>query len=306
MLFRSLKMNKKINFNVKQKMIALSGACFWFWSSFHNFLKSCGVNQRLLDKYPQGIFTKYSAMTNIINDLEELNRIDIIQQMISTFFQMKSPIDGKDILDDIKAKKLLAEFKELVGDDPIEIALQKKETEEKRNLASQEREEQNLKMEKMESLKKDFSAMFQKTDKLQKRGFDLESLFFEILELEEFEFKKPYKSDGEQIDGHFKYEKFDYLVEIKWTNEPSKQSDLSVFDGKIKNKAQSTRGLFLAINGFDQNSIIKFSGNSPHIILMDGQDLMHILEGRISFFDCMKAKVDALVRNGKIFFKITS
>ena len=116
-----------------------------------------------------------------------------------------------------------------------------------------------------------------------------------------WEYTKPYKTpDGEQIDGYFKYEKFDYLVECKWEDGFIKQRDLSIFDGKIRGKAQSTRGLFLAANGFDENAIQKFSGDSPRIILMSGDDLAMILNGQVLFYDALKAKVEAIVRYGNI------
>ena len=119
------------------------------------------------------------------------------------------------------------------------------------------------------------------------------------------EYSKPYRTpDGEQIDGHFKYEKFDYLVEAKWTIGLTKQTHLSIFDGKIKGKAQSTRGLFLSANGFDENAVKKFSGDAPRIILMTGEDLAMVLSGQVLFFDLMKAKVDAIVRYGNIYFPV--
>ena len=135
------------------------------------------------------------------------------------------------------------------------------------------------------------------------RGFELERLFFDLLHFTEFEYTKPYRTlDGEQVDGHFKYEKFDYLVEVKWTAEPTKQKDLSIFDGKIRGKAQSTRGFFLAANGFDNNAVDKFSGDAPRIVLMTGEDLAIVVDGTLPFFDLMKAKVDAIVRYGNINF----
>lgn len=135
---------------------------------------------------------------------------------------------------------------------------------------------------------------------LQERGYRLEKLFFELLRINEIEYSPPYKTSGEQIDGHFKYEMFDYLCEIKWTSEITKQLDLSIFDGKIRGKAQSTRGLFLSASGFDANAINKFSGDSPRILLMNGEDLAFILNGNYLLYDALKAKIDALVRYGKI------
>lgn len=83
---------------------------------------------------------------------------------------------------------------------------------------------------------------------------------------------------------------------------PQKQRDLSIFDGKIRGKAQSTRGFFLAANGFDNNAVDKFSGDAPRIVLMTGEDLAVVLDGTLPFFDLMKAKVDAIVRYGNINF----
>jgi len=113
----------------------------------------------------------------------------------------------------------------------------------------------------------------------QARGYKLETLFFDLLRLCEFECTPPYRHPGEQIDGHFRYEKFDYLVEAKWTEGPSKQESLSIFDGKIRGKAQSTRGFFISASGFDENAVGKFSGDAPRIVLMTGEDLALVLSG---------------------------
>ena len=160
----------------------------------------------------------------------------------------------------------------------------------------------------MEGLNSFFTSLINTTEYTpQQRGYKLEDIFCDLLQISELEYSRPYKTpDGEQIDGHFRYEKFDYLIESKWENGPIKQKDLSIFDGKIKGKAQSTRGLFLAANGFDENAVIKFSGDSPRIILMTGEDLAMVLNGRVLFHDAMKAKIEAIVRYGNINFPIRS
>lgn len=120
----------------------------------------------------------------------------------------------------------------------------------------------------------------------------------------EFEFRKPYRNAGEQIDGHFRYEKFDYLVEVKWTEPKTNQEDLSVFDGKIRGKAQSTRGFCLSANGFAEHAVVRYSGDAPRILLMTGEDLALVLNGRMTFGDAMKAKVDGIVRRGVILLPL--
>jgi restriction endonuclease Mrr len=297
-------MTKQIPFEVKEKIIALTGACFWYWNGFYSFLDECGVSKTFIERYPKEVFNKRSLMRNILKDLEERGEVEVIQSIISNFYRLKGPID-KDKLDSKKAKDMLAEFRELVGNDPIEKALLEKERERLKKI----REENILRSKSFEDQLNELLTIFQKLSaqegvSVQKRGFELEKLFFRLLEVCEFEFNKPFRTDSEQIDGHFKFEKFDYLVEVKWEKEPTKQKDLSIFDGKIRGKAQSTRGFFLSAAGFDEKAVDKFSGDAPRIILMTGEDLVYILLGRISFFDVLKAKTDAIVRRGQINFSV--
>lgn len=242
-------------------------------------------------------------MRNILDDLDAANNHEIIENLVSGFYRLSTPVD-KDNLDIEKAKRLLQEFRDSVGSDPIDRAVQERERIKKQQEARLRSESTQLQMKKIEDLNTKFVSLIGGTEFTpQKRGFELETLFFDLLHIEEFEFRKPYRLAGEQIDGHFNYEKFDYLVEIKWVKDTIKQGDLSIFDGKILGKAQSTRGFFLSANGFDDNAVNKYTGDSPRIILMDGQELTNILEGRKTFFDCVRFKVDALVRFGDIFRK---
>jgi Restriction endonuclease len=297
-------MQKKIRFEVKEKMVALTGACFWYWNNFYSFLDSCGVSRTIYKLYPKETYNKYDVMRSIIEYLENKNDVETINNMISNFYKMKNAID-KDNLNNQKAQELLEEFRIIVGTDPIENEIKKQQQQKhyetrERNIQVKQNFEQNI-----ENLNKEFFKLATSNELTpQQRGYKLEELFFELLRINEFKYSNPYKKNGEQIDGHFIYEKFDYLVELKWTKDTTKQKDLSIFDGKIRGKLQSTRGLFLAANGFDENAVIKFSGDSPRIILMDGEDLSLILNGTFSLFDALKIKVDAIVRHGEIYYHL--
>jgi len=288
-------------------MVGLAGTCFWFWNSFYSFLESSGVPKTLYQRYPKDAFNKYEVMRNILEILEEQGHIRIINSLTSNFYRLKNAVD-RDHLDTDKAKRLLQEFRDAVGNDPIEAAIKEKEQEKARANYQKTIENTKVKMDCLTDLNSRFLGLASATSLTpQQRGFMLETLFFDLLHFAEFEHTKPYRTpDGEQIDGHFKYEKFDYLVEVKWISGQIKQKDLSIFDGKIRGKAQSTRGLFLAAEGFDDNAVNKFSGDAPRIILMTGEDLAIIMNGTIPIFDVMKAKVDAIVRYGNINFPVRS
>ena len=291
----------KLNYDIKQQMITLAGACFWYWNGFYTFLESCDVPRRLYEKYPKGAFSKYDVMRNILGDLEDADKSDILNNIISNFFRMRGPADS-DVPDPEKARKLLQEFRESVGNDPIEKELERRKRDEAKKRYQREIDSSKSFQNRVEDLNHQFVSLHNNSDVTpQQRGYALENLFCDLLELNEIEYKRPYKTpDGEQIDGHFRYEKFDYLIESKWEQGTIKQKDLAIFDVKIRGKAQSTRGLFLAANGFDENAVAKFSGDSPRIILMTGEDLALILGGRIELSDALNVKLDAIVRYGNI------
>jgi hypothetical protein len=296
---------KKIRFDLKEQIVSLTGTCFWYWNSYHSFLDSCGVPKSLYNRYPKESFNKYQVMRNVLEVLEEQNKNDVINNIISNFYRLRNAVD-KDNLDNKKAKQLLEEFREIVGNDPIENEIKKQKQEQSRVDYQQSVEQIRSKTKKLDQLNNEFISLTTSTDlSPQQRGYKLEDLFFDLLQFSEFEYSKPYRTpDGEQIDGHFKYEKFDYLVEVKWIDGLTKQKDLSIFDGKIRGKAQSTRGFFISANGFDENAVNKFSGDAPRIVLMSGQDLAMVLNGQFTFFDAMKAKVNAIVRYGNINYPL--
>ena len=240
-------------------------------------------------------------MRNVLEVLEEQNKNDVINNIISNFYRLRNAVD-KDNLDNKKAKQLLDELREMVGNDPIENEIKKQKQEEARKNYQHSVEQVRSKTKKLDQLNGEFISLTTSTELTpQQRGFKLEDLFFDLLQFSEFEYSKPYRTpDGEQIDGHFKYEKFDYLVEAKWIDGLTKQKDLSIFDGKIRGKAQSTRGFFISANDFDKNAVNKFSGDAPRIVLMNGQDLAMVLSGQFTFFDALKAKINAIVRYGNI------
>jgi len=296
-------MPSKIKYEVKEAMVSLSGACFWYWNSFYSFLDSNGVPKSLYNRFPKD--SKYQVMRNVVEHLEESSNTEAINNLISNFFRLKKAVD-RDKLDEQKASELLKEFREMVGNDPIEVEIKRRERDKARDNYSSSISDNETKRRCLEDLNSLFMTLAAgKKHTPQQRGYKLEDLFCELLQMNELEYSRPYKTpDGEQIDGHFRYEKFDYLIESKWEKGPVKQKELSIFDGKIRGKAQSTRGLFISANGFDKNAITKFSGDSPRIILMTGEDLALVLSGQVIFTDAMKAKVESIVRYGEIDYPL--
>lgn len=157
--------------------------------------------------------------------------------------------------------------------------------------------------EKLEGLKKKFFEIAMEQSP-QKRGYDFERILNELFNLFELKAKGPFKTLGEQIDGSFTFESQDFILEAKWQKQSVNAADLYVFGGKISGKLKNTLGLFISLDGFAKDCTETGSSILKSMILMDGQDLMLVLEGRISLGELIFQKRRHASDTGEIYHRI--
>jgi len=138
-------------------------------------------------------------------------------------------------------------------------------------------------------LKNRFLDMFAAADP-QKRGRDFEGFLNELFALWDLSPRAAYDLEHEQIDGAFTFRTDDYLLEARWWKEPLQPKELNDFRVKVDGKARNTLGLCVAVTGFTKGAIEKHSEGQSPLILMDGTDLMPILEGRIGLDEVLERK----------------
>jgi hypothetical protein len=156
--------------------------------------------------------------------------------------------------------------------------------------------------DKLDLLQKEFFTLL--TEGPQKRGYQLEKLLRDLFELFDLDPKASFRLVGEQIDGAFTFEGIDYLLEAKWQNELVSIQDLDAFSGKLTRKLENTLGLFLSINGFSEDGVRAHSTGRRLMLLMDGSDLMAVLEGRIDLVQLLLRKRRTAAQTGNIYVKI--
>lgn len=138
----------------------------------------------------------------------------------------------------------------------------------------------------------------------QTRGFELERLMYDLFELFDLDPKASFKNVGEQIDGAFSLDGTDYLFEAKWQSESVTAQDLDGFASKVRRKLDNTLGVFLSMNGFSNDGITVHSTGRPSVVLMDGADLMAVLEERIDFVTLIQRKKRHAAQTGNIFLRV--
>jgi len=156
---------------------------------------------------------------------------------------------------------------------------------------------------KLVTIKNNFLSMYTIENPME-RGFAFERFLNDFFEYYDLDPRRSFKILGEQIDGAFTFENTDYLVEAKWQKDPVNAGDLYKFAGKISGKLKITMGLFVSINGFSEESLLVDAPGKKSMILMDGADLMAILEERIDLTELLYRKRRYASETGNIYLKI--
>lgn len=173
----------------------------------------------------------------------------------------------------------------------------------RRQIAHEKRIQTQAVSEALESLKLEYYALISSTER-QRRGYALEQMLRKLFELFDMDPRASFKITGEQIDGAFTFERTDFLLEAKWQQELVGIEELDAFSGKIARKLDNTLGLFLSINGYSPDAVGLHTATRPVMILMDGSDLMAVLDGRIDLRALLLRKRRHAAQTGELFLPI--
>lgn len=123
------------------------------------------------------------------------------------------------------------------------------------------------------------------------RGRAFEGFLCDLFQVFDLIPKKAFSLVGEQIDGSFQLNSEIYLLEAKWEAQKIGQAELLTFAGKVQSKAEWTRGVFISNSGFTEAGLQAFGlGRRTNIICVDGLDLYHVIEGKLSLVEVLEAK----------------
>jgi hypothetical protein len=201
-----------------------------------------------------------------------------------------------------KAKTAVAALKKLTTAHEF-LHEEQRKVEERRNAAFQKLMKTTLVQKKLAELTKSYYGLLGSDDS-QARGYALEKLLKELFTLFDLDPKASFKIAGEQIDGAFSFDGTDYLLEAKWQKELVVTKDLDSLAGKLSRKLDNTLGLYLSINGYSEDAVRIHSSGRSMMLLVDGSDVMAVLEGRIDLLQLLLRKRRHASQTGNIYLRI--
>jgi len=280
---------------------------YWYKGDVRSFLTSTPSNPAILAQLNWGDYKR-----NIIGQLVDFlaRRSDELQGDLLRLMTEVARINDFSHLERLDggvekaelARKSVAALRKFTAAHEALYEEQKK-LEERRQKAHQKMMRTTVVRQKLEELTKE-SYKLLGSDEPQQRGYRLEKIIRELFDLFDLDPKASFHIVGEQIDGAFTFDGIDYLFEGKWQQEPVGAKDLDSFAGKLGRKLENTLGLFLSINGFSDDGVRAHSSGRRLMILMDGSDLMAVLEGRIDLIQLLLRKRRYAAQTGNIYLRI--
>jgi hypothetical protein len=293
---------KRLPYQVKEALITVCGKSFWLKDPLFNIFREAGVPEDLVLKYEEESKFKFARL--VLGDLEGIGEEGwLIQKRLLTILcNLRNLVDDQ-VPDRDAGLEALRHLKNVA----LKENLIRKKVSSDAKLRQSEYEKtvetREARTRKLAELNRTFADLILSEDP-HSRGYSLEDLLNELFSLFEIEFHKAYRTVTGQVDGHFHFEGFDYLVEARWRKNQPTVAEIGGFKTKVDKVIQSTRGLFVAVQGIRPEVIQEFSGEGAKIIFMDGSDLSYVLEGRISLRDALRIKIEKATQAGLVFLPL--
>jgi hypothetical protein len=290
-------------FEVRNQIIQCIGLCFHYKDNVESFFISCGVNKKLAGKYKDQ--AKFVWARNLLNDLDELeNGFDLQRKVLTELCKFRN-LPDKDAPNPDAGLSALRKLKELAHENQIEVEEVKRNTEQRKNIALEKQKLIEERKRQLSELRDLFNSAFASSDR-PGAGYTLEEILEKLFPIFDIDYRRSYKTPTQQIDGHFKFESFDYLVEAKWRKDQPNENEIGGFERKVNTKFESTRGVFISINGIRDEVISQFNSKGSNILIISGEDLIHILEGRIDLKEALRKKIDLAAQEGIVYTPIAN
>lgn len=291
----------KLPFEITEGIIQCFGKCFHLKDLVASFMVAAGVPKPLVNKYRPEY--KFVWARRVLEELDETENGRLIQRKILTNLCKLTNLPDPNVVDRHAGLDALRTLKSTAVALNLLIVEEKEKAASKREIMETKQKLIEERASKLEGLRKMFGQYISHPDR-QAVGYALEDLLKELFFLFDIDYRKSYKTQTQQIDGYFRFEGFDYIVEAKWRKDTPNEQEIAGFKQKVDTKIESTRGLFVAVQGFNERVINQYCGRGANIIFVSGQDLYLILDGRFHLHDALRLKIEKAAQEGEVYFPL--
>lgn len=288
---------------VHEAVVEVAGTAFYRHDVLRHVLGEAGVPGALYDRHRfEG--SKYNSMRSILADLQQMGTRGwaVQQQIVRRLAAMRVPIERYGV-DARAAVEALARLRAVAREHDLAVKAEAGRGQQTSAANRQKYVMLEQSLQRRQEIQERYRQLLKSTN-LQRRGYELERLVADLFRIHGIEYREAFRSGNHQIDGSFKYEGFHYLVEVRFREKAPTQEQIEWFAAKVAKKLGSTRGLFISITPFSDETVAEFAGRPSSIILMDGFDLTLIVDGHITLTDALEVKIRKASQEGIIYCRL--
>ncbi len=257
---------------------------FWRKASLRRFLREIGVSESFLTSSQEE--SKRETLERLFEKLNKhTSQEAVFAKMARALTEQKAFPDLEGWED---SKEKIADAKQSVKNLASYVKEQEKQLDDERK--RKEAREHHLELQQrtrirqnsLEDLSSRLTTLFTELG-TQAGGYRFQEWFYDFLGFYEVPCRRPYTTDGRQIDGSVTLTGTTYLVELKFTAVQVGSPDIDTFVRKVTTKADNTMGVFVSMSGFNPGAIREASKDRTPIILLDHQHVYYLLSGVMSF-----------------------
>lgn len=262
---------------------------FWRKNSLARFLREVGISEAFVSTLRTE--TKRDVIERLFIKLERHpSRSPIFLKMAHALAEQKAfpDLEGWE-----ESTKMIVDAKRSVNNLAKYLEEQKREAasvEERKKVKELYRRNQvkaKVSSERLEVLDERLKTLFPGLG-TQEGGYKFQEWFYNFLDFYEVPLRRPYVTNGRQIDGSVTLSGTTYLVELKFTKSQANSPDIDTFIRKVTTKADNTMGIFVSMSGFSSVAIAEASKDRTPILLLDSSHTYHALSGAMSFAEIVE------------------
>lgn len=263
---------------------------FWRKKALRKFLRECHISENFLATW-DAEESKREFLDRVFEDLQKSDRGKSVIVKIALFLADQTTFPDLRNWEDSDQK--ISEAAKAVKDLKFYLNRQNEaiKTEKEKEEAKEKARKERAKIQRNQT---DLKKLQERLDNLhssigtQQAGYDFQDWFYSLLDFCEISNRRPYVSNGRQIDGSLTHEGTTYLVELKFTGSQADATDIDSLYKKVTSKADNTMGIMVSISGYSSIAIDEASGEKTPLLLMDHSHLYYVLNGTMKMGDVIE------------------
>lgn len=279
---------------------------FWRRQSLRDFVRRCGVKDAFLATWSEDE-TKRDFLNRLFPKLETTDGgVHVLNGMADSLAEMRTfpDLEGWEESPRMKeeAHKAVAALRLYLSKKKQEAADVRSRDETRRRTAEL-REQQVRQQQDLMKLSDRLNNLASQIG-TQDGGYAFQSWFFDLVAYFELSHRRPYNVDSRNIDGSITVDGTTYLVELKFTGEPTAAPEVDTFRRKVETKADNTMGIMVSMSGYTTPAEQAASGSRSPLLLFSHQHLYAVLGGVLKLQELVTRVRRHASQTGRAFFSL--